>query len=114
MSALTFAKLFEPAQLTATLATYYTVPTPSTNLLKNAIVRVSNTTGTARTVDIHAVPKSGSAGDDNALVKSYTIPANDYRDIIIGQMKEGDFIQAKADAATSVTIHSVDGNLYTP
>lgn len=114
MSALTFTKLFEPAQLTASLVTYYTVPTPSTNLLKNAVVRVTNTTGTARTVDIHSVPKADTAGDDNALVKNYTIPATDYRDIIIGQMKEGDFIQAKADSATSVTIHCIDGNLYTP
>lgn len=114
MSSLTFTKLFEPAQLTVSLVTYYTVPTPSTNLLKNAIIRVTNTTGAARTVDVHAVPKSGTAGDDNALVKAYPIPANDYRDIIVGQMKEGDFIQALADAATSVTIHPIDGNLYTP
>lgn len=112
MSALTLTKLFEPAALTTGLVTYYTVPSPSTALLKGGVLRCSNVTAGAITVTIHGVPKAGSAGDDNAVVKGYSVPANDYRDIEVPTLKEGDFIQALASAGTSITLHALTGNLY--
>ncbi len=37
---------------------------------------VSNITGTAATLTLHAVPAGGSAGDGNAIVKGFSIAAN--------------------------------------
>lgn len=112
MSTLTLAKLFEPAQLGATLATYYTVPTPTTTLLRGGVLRFTNTTAGPITIDAHLVPKSGTAGDSNAIAKGKSVAANDYLDIEVPTAKEGDFIQAKASAATSITIHALSGNLF--
>ena len=111
MSSITLTKLFEPAQLTASLVTYYTVPSPYTSL-RDFTVRVTNTTAGAITVDVHAVPASGSATDANAVVKGYSVPANDYRDIDLPALKVSDFVQAKASAGTSITIHAISGVLF--
>lgn len=111
MSSITLVKLFEPAQLTGSVATYYTVAAPYT-VLRDFTIRVTNTTAGAVTVDVHAVPSAGTASDTNAVVKGYSIPANDYRDIDVPVMKVGDFLQAKASAGTSISLHAVSGVLF--
>ena len=108
--ALNYAKLFEPAALTATVATYYTVP--GANTLRNATVRLTNTTAAPVTATVHAVPLSASATASNAILYGYAIPANSYIDVVIPVMKAGDTIQALAGAATSLTIHMLDGVLF--
>ena len=111
--ALTYAKLFEPAQLTTSLVTFYTVAAmPSTNLLRNGRVRLSNTTAGAVSADVHAVPSGGSASDVNALAKGVSVPANSSIDVDLPIMKVGDFLQAKAGAATSISIHAIDGVVF--
>lgn len=108
--ALTFSKLFEPAQLTTAAATYYTVSaSPTTNLLRNGRIRLSNNTAGAVTATVHAVPSGGSASDTNAILKAYSIGANSYIDLDLPLMKAGDFLQALAGAATSISIHAIDG-----
>lgn len=111
--ALTFKKLFEPAQLTTGLVTYFTVAaTPTTNLLRGARIRLTNTTAGAVSVDVHAVPVSGAAGDSNAVLKGFSIAANSYQDIDLPEMKAGDFMQALAGAAASISIHCLDGVIF--
>lgn len=111
--ALQFAKFFEPAQLTASVATYYTVPSsPTTTLLRNGRIRLSNTTAAPVTATVHAVPASGSAADANAIIKAYSIGANSYLDVDLPIMKAGDTLQALAGAATSISLHAIDGVLW--
>ncbi len=111
MSTITLTKLFQPAQLTGSLATYYTVPAPYTSL-RDFTIRLTNITAGAVTVDVHAVPSGGSASDTNVFLKGYPIPANDYRDIDVGSLSVGDFLQAKASAGTSINIHAISGILF--
>lgn len=111
---LSFSKLFEPNQVdNAAAETLYTVPaTPSTNLLRAGRVRFSNTTAGAVTIKAWAVPSGGSASDTNVCLPSTSISANSYLDLDLPQMKAGDFLQAQAGAATSISAAAIDGILY--
>lgn len=108
--ALNYAKLFEPAALGTSAATYYTVPSAST--LRNSTIRLTNVTAASVTATVHAVPLSASATASNAILYGYAIPANGYIDLTIPTLKTGDTIQALAGAVTSITIHSLDGVLF--
>lgn len=107
--AITFSKLFAPAQLTTGVATYYTVASP--NKLINARVRFANVTAGAVTVTAHAVPSGGSASDTNAFLKAYSVAANGYLDIDLPVMTAGDTFQALAGAGTSISVHAISGVL---
>ena len=112
--ATTIVQLFNPNQVNnAAVETLYTVPsTPTTTVLRNARVRFTNTTGGAVTISAHAVPSGGTAADDNAFLKTYSIAANDYIDIDVPEMAAGGILQAQAGAATSITAFSLGGVLY--
>lgn len=111
---LSFGKLFEPNQVdNAAAETLYTVPAaPSTSLLRNGRVRFSNTTTGAVTIKAWAVPVSGAAADTNVILPTYSVPANSYIDLDLPLMKAGDFLQAQAGAATSISASLIDGVLY--
>lgn len=112
--AISLKKLFEPAELTTSLATYYTLSEATTTVLENLVVRLVNHTGSAVTVDANNVPLSGSAGGTNVILSAASIPANDFILVSVPVMKYGDFIQVKASAGTSVTIHHESGMPKTP
>ena len=67
-----------PTDITGTgTGTAQTVLTcPAGRVTKITGLTVRNTTGTAATVTIHAVPDGGSIGVTNELVPEYNIPAN--------------------------------------
>lgn len=108
--AVEYTVLFDPAALTTSAVTYYTVPTG--RKLVGARIRLSNVTAGAVTATVHAVPSGGSAADSNAQIKGYSIGANDYVDLDIGTLEAGDTIQALAGAGTSITISAIDGRLF--
>lgn len=111
--ALTYIKFFEPVQLGATVSTLYTVPSsPSTTLVRNGRIRLTNTTAGAVTATIYAVPAAGSEADSNAIIKAYSIAANSYLDIDLPVMKAGDILKGLAGAATSITAHMIEGLLW--
>ena len=112
--ALTYTKLFEPNQVdNVALETLFTVPvSPTTTLLRNGRIRFTNTTAGAVTITCHAVPASGAASDTNAILKGYSVNANAYVDVDLPVLKAGDFVQAQAGAATSISAHMVDGVLF--
>ena len=112
--ALTYTKLFEPNQVdNAALETLLTVPaSPTTSLLRNGRIRFVNTTAGAVTITCHAVPVSGAASDANALLKTVSISANGYLDVDLPVLKAGDFVQAQAGAAASISAHMIDGVLF--
>ena len=111
--ALNYSKLFEPNLVdNAAAETLYTVPaTPSTTLLRNARVRFSNVTAGAVTIKAWSVPLAGSASDTNVCLPTLSVGANAYVDLDIPLMKAGDFIQAQAGAASSITSAIIDGFL---
>lgn len=107
---ISYPKLFEPAQLGTSAAVYYTVPASS--VLRAGRIRITNTTGTAATVSINCIPASGVNGDSNSIVKAQSIAANDSKDFDLPIMKAGDTLEALSGTATALTIHALDGVLF--
>lgn len=111
--AISYVKFFQPTVLTASLVTIYTVPTtPTSNLLRGTRIRLTNTTTTAKTARVHAVPNGGAAADGNAFFFDQTVPADAYVDIDVPIMAAGDFIQALASATPGVNIQAISGGIF--
>lgn len=108
--ALTFSQLFAPQQLSGAAATIFTVPaTPSSTLLRNGRVRLTNTDTVAHAVTMYAVANGGSASAANEILPAVSVSPNYYLDVDLPQMKAGDFLQAFADTANKITIAAMDG-----
>jgi hypothetical protein len=111
--AIAYNKLFQPTVLTASLVTIYTVPlTPTSNLLRGARIRLTNTSAAAMTARLHAVPVAGSAANGNAFFFDQTVPANAYVDVDVPVMGAGDFIQSLASATPGINIQSISGGIF--
>ena len=92
-------------QLTASAASYYTVPANTITTI--SAMTLCNSTGTARTATVHLVPSGGSASAANMILSARTIAAGESYNVsaAIGQsIPAGSIIQALADSATAVTI----------
>lgn len=110
---ISYSSFFPPTVLTTTAATLYTVPaSPASSLLRGGRVRAANTTGSAQTVTLYAVPSAGSAAAGNAFASAVSVPANSYLDIDVPIMPSGATLQALAGAATSITLHMLAGGVY--
>jgi hypothetical protein len=110
---MSYSKLFEPTLLTATPATILTVPSGSASmLLKGAIVRLTNTSNSPVSVSLYSVPVAGSNGATNNFFPAKSVPANDYIDVQVPQMKAGDFLQGSAVTASVVNIQPIAGAYY--
>lgn len=108
-----YKKFFQPTVLGIAAATLMTVDAaPLTTLLRGARIRLTNTTGTAATATLYAVPLAGAAGVGNAFLSAKTIAANDFLDVDVPIMSAGDFIQGLAGTAASITAHMVSGSLF--
>ncbi|WP_426111046.1 hypothetical protein [Massilia sp. PWRC2] len=111
--AMTYQKLFEPVLLTATAATIFTVPTGSAStLLKGGLVRLTNTSAAAVDVTLYTVPLAGSNGVSNSMFPTKSVPAKDYIDVQVPQMKAGDFLQGFAATAGVVNIQPIAGAYF--
>jgi hypothetical protein len=112
MPSIDYVKLFSPAQLGTSAATYYTVA--SGKQLRNAVLQFANTTGGAVTVTAYAIDSGGSASDSNAIIKGKSIAGGDTLTVSVPVMDGGSVLQALASAGTSITICALDGMLVTP
>jgi hypothetical protein len=112
--AITYQKFFQPVQLGTALATIYTAPSqPVGVLLRGGRVRLTNTTGSAVSAQLNAVPAGGTAGAGNQLVPTnYTVPANGWIDIDLPIMAAGDILQGLAGVANAITVHAMAGGLF--
>lgn len=103
--AITGKRMVSGSQITASLATYYTVGA-STRAQIQAMT-VTNTNASARTVSIHLVPSGGTADATNIVLSAKSLAQNESYKVIeaIGQWLEaGGFISAVASAATSIDL----------
>ena len=96
-----------PAMLTASAATYYTIPASRQAISIHAII--CNISAAMRTYDLHLVPSGGSATTTNQIVNG-TDPATslaigETHNIYISQFPTAGYtIQALASATSSVNI----------
>lgn len=72
--------------------------------VKDVSCLISNSDNTARTVTVYHVPSGGSAGDDNILCKTYSIPASKSISILGIGMSTGETIEGLASATSALTI----------
>jgi hypothetical protein len=111
----TFPQLFALQQVGNAATTLFTVPglsgAPST-VIRNGVIRFSNTTGAAVTIKAWAVPAAGANADANVFLPTKSINANDFIDVDVPQVGAGAFIQAIAGAATSITAAPMGGFYY--
>lgn len=111
--AISYAKFFAPTVLTTSAVIIYTVPTsPASSLLRGTRVRLTNTTVTAKTARLHAVPAAGAVADANAFFFDQTIPADGFVDVDVPIMAAGDTIQALASATPGVNIQAIAGGVF--
>lgn len=110
--AISFIKLFNPGQLPNASALLYTIPaSPTTNLLRNGRVRLTNTTGGAVAATLYAVPAAGTAAAANNFFPTISIGANAFVDVDVPQMAAGDALYGFAGSASSISIAAMDGVL---
>lgn len=101
---ITPAQLVAPQQLTASTAVYYTSTNLKTRIDK---LSVTNPTANARLFTLYLVPNSGAANDGTTITSLRPINAGETWNCpdAVGQiLNAGGSIQAKADAATALTI----------
>lgn len=100
-------KLFTPAQLTNSAATYYTVPAGTKTIIKKCTFTNNDTA--VRTVTLYLVESGGSAGVTNLIIKAKAIAPGEVYEAyeVEGHiMNAGDFIRALADSASQVSFHA--------
>jgi len=103
--AMTQTKLHAPVQLSNSVGTHYTVPGSTTTIVKQ--IALCNTSANNRTVDVHLVPNGGTAGVANAVIYNVVVDATSTTFVNMSAvMDAGDFIAAKAQVASAVTMHS--------
>lgn len=102
----TAKRIFTPAQLGVSAATYYTVPTNTRCVIKK--LTLTNSTGTARTATVYLVPSGGTAGATNVLTSAKTIAPGQTWECIYAEdhvLESGSTLQALAEVASAITIH---------
>lgn len=98
-------RLVDGSQLTASAATYYTVPANTITTI--SACTLTNTTAGAVTATLYLVPSGGSAGVANCILSARVISAGESFNVgsAIGQsMAAGGTLQAVAGSATSITL----------
>lgn len=98
-------RLVSGSQLTASAATYYTVPANTITTI--SACTLTNTTAGAVTATVYLVPSGGSAGVTNCILSARVIAAGESYNVgpAIGQsMAAGGLLQALAGSATAITL----------
>lgn len=98
-------RLFVPAQLTGSLATYYSAPALTRTVIKKMTLTNTNDS-TAYTVNVHLVPVGGAADNTNLLLNDVTLGAGETLEVFAAEghvMNAGDFFQASASSAAQIT-----------
>lgn len=111
--ALSFVKLFQPVALATSAAAIYTVPaSPTTTLLRNGRVRLTNEATSAVAASLYAVPSGATtATTTNAFLPGVSIGANSSLEVDVPQLAAGDAIYAVCGVANSVNAQAMDGVL---
>ncbi len=109
---LSIIKLFPPQALSTGATTIFTCPGPSTTVLKNGRVRLTNFDSSAHAVSLYTVPSGGAVSSTYACMSSQSLAAGSYTDLDIPTMAVGDVLKALADAGAVVNIQELGGVLF--
>lgn len=105
-----YNKLFGPTLLITSAAIIYTVPaSPTTSLLRNGRVQLTNTSSAAVAATMYAVPSAGTPTVTNEILPVVSIGPNQTLPVDLPQMSAGDTVQALAGTAGAINIQALDG-----
>lgn len=111
--ALSFLQLFGPTVLPNAVGVLYSMPTtPTTSVLKNGRVRLTNTTAIAATATLYSAPAATASSAANCFLNAVSIAPNSYLDVDIPTMAAGDTLRGLAGAVSSITMHELGGVIY--
>lgn len=111
--ALSVVQLFAPVALANAVAVLYTMPaSPTTSVLKNGRVRLTNTSGAAVPVTLYADASGNASAAANCCLNAKSVAANDFLDVDIPTLKAGDTLRGFAGTAAVITMHELGGILY--
>ena len=111
--ALSIIQLFQPVQLGVASAVIYSAPTsPTTSIVKNGRVRLTNTSGVAVPVTLYVAPSATGSLPANSCMTAKSIGANDFLDVDIPTMMAGDTLRGLAGTAAVITVHELGGVLH--
>lgn len=110
--ALSVTLLFEPLQLPSSVGVIWSgFSSPATAVLKNGMVRLTNTTGGIVSATLYVGPGSGAVAAD-CFLSAVPISANASIDVPLPTMKPGFTFRGFASAANSITIHESGGYIH--
>ena len=98
-------RLVAGSQLTASAATYYTVP--SNTIATISACSVTNTTATAQTATVHLVPSGDTADATNCVCSGRVVAPGETYNVagaIAQTLSTGGKIQALSDAGAALTL----------
>jgi hypothetical protein len=105
-----FTKLFQPSVLTTTAAAIYTVPaSPTTSLLGNGQVLLTNDTASTIAVSLWAVPSGGSNLQANLFFPAIGVAAYQTQLVNVPQLGAGDALWASAGTSSAISIAAMNG-----
>lgn len=110
----TYVKLFAPTLLTGSASTIYTMPAIAGTVLKNLIVRVTNTDSSARTVTLYAVPNGDTASVTNVFFNAVSLAPGESQEVNVPTIDASDTLQGLASTTSVVNIQEAGGTLYAP
>lgn len=111
--ALTITQLFAPVQLPNAAAVLFTPPAaPTSIVLKNGRVRLTNTSGAPVAVTLYADASGNASSAANCCLNAVSVAANGYLDVDLPTLKAGDTLRGFAGTANVVTMHELGGVYY--
>ena len=105
--AVTLSKLFAPLQLGSSAAVLYTNSTGG--VIKNLRIRLTNTSGSAVPVTLYADVAATASSASNCCLSAVSIAANDYLDLDVPTLANGDTLRGFAGTGAVITMHEIGG-----
>lgn len=82
--------------------TLYTIPSQKKAIVKEILL--TNISGSAATLSLSIVPSGLVAGDDNRILKGYSVPANNFITIPLSLvLNAGDFLSSLQGTSGAIT-----------
>lgn len=115
MSTNTYPLFFNSQYLPSANGVIYTAPvSPTTIVVQELQLKISNTTAATHAVTLYAVPSGESAAVDKAIAVEMSVPPYDYILLPVPRIAAGATIEGFTDTAEVLTVQPVGGKLHTP
>jgi hypothetical protein len=111
--ALSIIQLFSPVQLGTSSTMLYAAPTtPTTAVVKNGRIRLTNTSAVPVPVTLYVAPSATASAAANSCMSAQSIGGNAFLDVDVPTLAAGDTLRGLAGTASVITVHELGGVLF--